>query len=357
MFIPKSLYTDLGGFDEAFFMFGEDLDLCWRVREKGYAVWYNPSSQIIHFKGQSASTRMIRTRYAFYEAMIIFSRKYQHTHDAFFPSWLIYIGTVILAGLNIGVKLLRTFTASIIDLLVINVVLWAGISIRFSLVGRPAPYIGGDFWLMFLMHVLLSMSVVSVFFYRGVYLRERYSFLNTFSSGLIASVIFMASVYLIKSMAFSRIAFALSSLLIAILLASWREVLPRTLSGLKRRMLTTGRVLILGNGDIGAQLIANMEKDKTAQIAGVIWPKGENVPGQFEGYPVLGMIEQTRSILERLRADLLLIATSEPWYSHIIEALASLHVRNLTIRWVPHELLDKRGDQLPEVIPLHDFTV
>jgi GT2 family glycosyltransferase len=42
MFIRRSLFDQLGGFDERFFMYGEDIDLCWRVRELGYEVWYHP---------------------------------------------------------------------------------------------------------------------------------------------------------------------------------------------------------------------------------------------------------------------------------------------------------------------------
>jgi hypothetical protein len=55
--------------------------------------------------------------------------------------------------------------------------------------------------------------------------------------------------------------------------------------------------------------------------------------------------------------DLLLIATDQPWYSHLIEALATVKVRNLTIRWVPTELFGRPRDTLPEVIPLRDFSL
>jgi hypothetical protein len=75
------------------------------------------------------------------------------------------------------------------------------------------------------------------------------------------------------------------------------------------------------------------------------------------GYPVLGAIDNIRSVLEWGGIDLLLIATDQPWYSYVIEALASSKVKNLTIRWVPHELFVKTPEQLPFVIPLHDFTV
>jgi len=53
----------------------------------------------------------------------------------------------------------------------------------------------------------------------------------------------------------------------------------------------------------------------------------------------------------------LLIATPLPWYSDIIEALARIKAKNLSIRWVPRELFDKKPGDLPPVIPLNDFSV
>jgi hypothetical protein len=49
----KSLLDSLGWFDEDYFMDGEDIDLCWRIRQKGYKIVYYPKVSIIHFKGLS----------------------------------------------------------------------------------------------------------------------------------------------------------------------------------------------------------------------------------------------------------------------------------------------------------------
>lgn len=75
------------------------------------------------------------------------------------------------------------------------------------------------------------------------------------------------------------------------------------------------------------------------------------------GYPVLGTMDSIKSALEREQADLLLIATIQPWYSYVIEALASSKIKNLTIRWVPQELFTAKAEQLPRVIPLRDFSI
>ncbi|HUI93373.1 MAG TPA: glycosyltransferase [Chitinivibrionales bacterium] len=357
MFMPLGLFREVGGFDERYFMYGEDLDLCRRVKEKGLSVWYNPATQIIHFKGRSAAKLTWKSRRAFYEAMIIFSRTYKHTHAAYFPGWLIFMGIMLQAGLNFVGSLFRTFTACFIDLLLINVILWGGILVRFSLSSMQSPYRGGSALTMVFMHLLLSFSFLGIFLYRGVYSKERYSVGNALVSGAVASAIFMAAVFFVNSMAFSRIAFGVATIVIILALVAWREVLPRAVSRLRRIVFSTGNVVIVGSDEVATALIKNFEADSTVSIRGVLWPVKEQFPGEFEGYPVLGHIENIKDVLSRGRVDLLLIATAQPWYSHVIEALATVKVQHLTIRWVPTELFGQTRDKLPDVIPLRDFSV
>ena len=51
--IKKQVLDELGGFDEIFFMYGEDVDLSYRVQKRGYKNFYFAESSIIHFKGES----------------------------------------------------------------------------------------------------------------------------------------------------------------------------------------------------------------------------------------------------------------------------------------------------------------
>jgi O-antigen biosynthesis protein len=361
MFMPRSLFKEIGGFDEAFFMYGEDLDICYRVKEKGYKVWYNPQTQIVHFKGKSSAKQSFHSRKAFYEAMLIFSRKYRHLNKSFLPGWLIAAAIVSKAMISIITNLFKTSTAIFIDFALINVILFFGISLRFILSGMESPYggpyAGTNVFILIGMHALLTTSFILIFALRGVYSKERYSIINISVSGATASMVFMSCAYFVKSMALSRIAFLISTIFITLALVSWREALPILIGRLKRLMYSTGNVILLGNDPVAEILIKNIENDSTAQIKGILWPEAEKFPGEFMGYPVLGTIENIRTILERENIDLFLIATAHPWYSYVIEALASSKIKNLTIRWVPHELFANRQEQLPSVIPLHDFTV
>lgn len=357
LFIPAALFHELNGFDETFFMYGEDLDLCRRAKDKGRGVWYNPATAIIHFKGKSASKRLLSSRKAFYEAMMIFSRKYKHTHTAFLPGWLIALGILLKAATNVVGSVLKTSTAFYIDMIVINGVLWCGVTAWFSLLSVASPYARSNAAIALLMHGLLSLSFVGIFLYRGVYSKERYSASNAIVSGVTASVIFMAAVFFVKSMALSRIAFGVSTAVITITLVAWREAMPRLFARFKRLAFNAGSVIILGSDEVAGALIGNFEGDASANIVGVLWPFTTGVPGEFLGYPVLGHIENIKDVLARQHVDLLLIATDQPWYSHVIEALARVKVHNLTIRWVPTELFGRPGDKLPPVIPLRDFSV
>jgi O-antigen biosynthesis protein len=357
MFMPLSLFRECNGFDETFFMYGEDLDLCYRMQERGRKVWYNPSTQIVHFKGRSAAKLAWKARKAFYEAMVIFSRKYEHMHAAFFPTWVMFVGIMLLAGSNFIAGLFKTFTACFIDLLLINQILWAFISIRFAISSLDGPYGGASIITMLIMHAILSISFLVIFFYRGVYTKERYSVGNALISGFIASMIFMVAVFFVKSIAFSRIAFLASALITILVLIGWREVLPKLIHRFKRLIFSTGNVVILGNDDVTMALIRNVEADSSAQISGILWPIKEQHPGDFVGYPVLGHIDKLRDVLSRGRVDLLIIATAQPWYSYVIEALATVKVKHLTIQWVPPELFSDATENLPDVIPLRDFSV
>lgn len=77
LMISKDLFNDINGFDETFFMYGEDLDLCYRVKEKGYKVIYYADAVITHLKGQSGLHKSSKVViYHFYNAMILFYNKH-----------------------------------------------------------------------------------------------------------------------------------------------------------------------------------------------------------------------------------------------------------------------------------------
>lgn len=89
---PAGLIRRLGGFDEAFFMYGEDLDLCYRIKGLGYQVVYYADAQMVHYKGQSglSSKNPVVIRH-FYRAMTLFYDKHYREKYPFFVGWLVHL--------------------------------------------------------------------------------------------------------------------------------------------------------------------------------------------------------------------------------------------------------------------------
>jgi len=79
MLMKKTVYESIGGFDEQFFMYGEDVDLSYRLIKSGYKNYYLGSTKIIHFKGESTRKDLRYLRH-FHKAMEIFHKKHFRTN-------------------------------------------------------------------------------------------------------------------------------------------------------------------------------------------------------------------------------------------------------------------------------------
>src|SRR6185369_11247734 len=90
----------VGGFDETFFMYGEDVDLSYRIQKKGYKNLYFADSSIIHFKGESTRKGSLNYVLMFYNAMSIFVRKHYGGSKAGIFSFLIHIAIWVRAGMT-----------------------------------------------------------------------------------------------------------------------------------------------------------------------------------------------------------------------------------------------------------------
>lgn len=76
MFLRKKTLDEVGLLDESFFMYGEDIDLSYRITMGGYENWYLPEARIIHYKGESTKKSSVNYVFVFYNAMAIFAKKH-----------------------------------------------------------------------------------------------------------------------------------------------------------------------------------------------------------------------------------------------------------------------------------------
>ncbi len=102
MLIRRSALEEVGLFDEGYWMYMEDLDLCYRFAEAGWVTWYEPSVTVIHVKaGSSGPVRSPRLNYAFHYGMYRFYRKHYAATRSALLSAIIYGGIAVKLGFSI----------------------------------------------------------------------------------------------------------------------------------------------------------------------------------------------------------------------------------------------------------------
>jgi GT2 family glycosyltransferase len=105
MLVRRTALDEVGGFDEGYWMYMEDLDLCWRFRERDRLTWYEPSVSVVHVKhGTTGRWRSPRLVYAFHYGMYRFYR----SHYA--PRRNVLVNVAVYAGIcaKLVVSLMRT---------------------------------------------------------------------------------------------------------------------------------------------------------------------------------------------------------------------------------------------------------
>jgi GT2 family glycosyltransferase len=90
--VRKSVIDQIGLLDEEFFMYGEDLDWCWRIKEAGYKIMYYPKAEITHYKYGASKSTPFRTINWAHTAMKIFYRKHYAKNHNWFFNQIIYLG-------------------------------------------------------------------------------------------------------------------------------------------------------------------------------------------------------------------------------------------------------------------------
>ena len=106
IFMRRSVYREAGGFDEAYFMYGEDIDLSYSLQKLGYENWYKGDLKVIHYKGESSPKDRTYLK-RFYGAMLVFYKKHFRPNMLF--SLAVKIGLFLLSRID-HVKPEREFT-------------------------------------------------------------------------------------------------------------------------------------------------------------------------------------------------------------------------------------------------------
>lgn len=155
MFMRKQALDKVGLLDEEYFMYGEDIDLSYRLIKGGYKNYYHPGARIIHYKGESTKKTSVNYVMVFYNAMRIFARKHFSSRHAKSFNKLIELAIYARAGLSILKRGFYQLIRPLADLLLICLGLWFAA----SLYGQYAEI---DFPKAFYRYVLPSYALIWV---------------------------------------------------------------------------------------------------------------------------------------------------------------------------------------------------
>ncbi len=107
MFIRKEALDEIGFLDETFFMYGEDIDLCYRIKQAGWKIIYYGKSKITHLKGASSKKQKSKLIYEFYRAMYIYYKKHHSDESSFIVNIVVYFGIFVLLVLKLFLNLFK----------------------------------------------------------------------------------------------------------------------------------------------------------------------------------------------------------------------------------------------------------
>ena len=208
MFLRKSLLNKIGGLDESFFMYGEDIDLSYRITQAGFKNIYFPENQIIHFKGESTKKSSVNYVLVFYRAMIIFAKKHFKQGNARAFSFLINFAIYIRAGLAIFRRAVQRILLPALDALILlggteAITEWYERSMHHS-----SAYYPGDIHII----VLPALTLIWLLsqYLAGGYLQP-IRMKNVFRGMILGTgMVFIAYAMFDESMRFSRAVIALS---------------------------------------------------------------------------------------------------------------------------------------------------
>lgn len=93
--VGKERFLEAGGFDEKIFMYFEEIDLCFRLKEQGARVFYTPQAKIIHVKGGSSSAGFEKAILGEYKGLFNFYAKYRPSWQLPFLKLILWLGTLL----------------------------------------------------------------------------------------------------------------------------------------------------------------------------------------------------------------------------------------------------------------------
>lgn len=260
MLIRKSALDKTGLLDEDFFMYGEDIDLSYRITRAGYSNIYFPDTRIIHYKGESTKKSSLNYVFVFYQAMVIFARKHFSAKSAQTFSVLINLAIYFRASLAVFNRMAQRILLPVTDFLI----MYAGIFLikeywESSIIFKH----GGHYPVEFIVIALPLYIIIWLF---SVYLTGGYDrphrLVKVFE-GLLAGTVVILVIYslLSEEYRFSRALILLGALWGYLSMTSLRIILSvMKVPGMQIEKNHNRRFAIIGNQEEAQRVAALVSK-------------------------------------------------------------------------------------------------
>ncbi|MHC1739095.1 MAG: glycosyltransferase [Ignavibacteriaceae bacterium] len=327
MFLKSEVYKRIGGLDEDFFMYGEDLDWCFRVQQAGYKVFYVHSTQIIHYKGESTKRSSIDEIRHFYNAMHLFVKK--HISSSF----------VVEAILRIAIMMREIVAFLGRDRIVIISILIDLVLFNLSLLVSEKFYLSITTWGGFnpdsLMIIFTIPAIIQIIV--GIlthnYRREGVSVLSNFTSVIIGFFVISASTFFFKDYAYSRFVVIISYIVFFLFSAIWRVFYKIFIKdgGIKKARI---RTLIVGTSFTEIEIAEKLRAKKTTlySVIGLIAKTRKGIGERISGYEVIGSIDNIRKLIYEKKINEVIFSSKELSYKEIMKIVSNCQKENVEFK-------------------------
>ena len=302
MVIRREALRQVGLLDEMFFLYGEDLDWCLRLRAVGWKIYYVPQTQIIHFKGESSKRSQLDNLRVFYQAMHLFARKHFRARLSRFFYWLLLVAIWIRGGLSVLRKAIVAVAIPLVDLFLLQAALAAGILMRFGNFQHAQSFLIVD-----AVYSPVWMACLGFF---GCFGRQRFSPYQALMAAATGFFINASFTYFFNQYAFSRGVLLAAGTLTMVSLSGWRLVarilywlgiapFHRALGATELRR----RTVVVGDFAAGESILPKLvgRADTPYEIIGLVGIQPREVGCEYHGVPVLATLEGLEQLIRRRR--------------------------------------------------------
>jgi GT2 family glycosyltransferase/lipopolysaccharide/colanic/teichoic acid biosynthesis glycosyltransferase len=362
MFFQTKVIKELGGFDERFFMYGEDIDLSYRVTEAGYQIDYVPQASIIHYKGESTKKENLDYVIIFNKAMYQFFEKHYSYAYTFLFKIVVKSGIVVRATSSYLASLFRQSAKPMMDLIILNTLVFVFFIIRYQI--NPSTLLEQYTTAYLVVNVLLSALFLAFSRYYEIYGLNKYSITAVAKAVLISFTGVVVITFFFRDFAFSRwilIFGAISSSAILGLFRFYSKNYGRD------RVNQTGsikplRVFLVGIGSKTTELISLIRSkvDWNYEIVGLIVQKGENWVDSIDNVPVIGRTEHTPDLVRFHKIDQLIFLGNTVSNDEILNIMTQIRQQNVVFKIVPESMdfiIGKSNVEYFDNIPMVDVRL